>query len=141
MRNNPNRRMVIKMISAMVAGIFLWTQIVWAADLPSTIPLASGSASGSMTAGDLTQSQTNAELLVSTLNAIEDDTPPVPKSPHGLEYDGTPVISGTWTYYRLNGKTQEAVNSNGQAYVYTYYKDTSNLATSTYYTAGGVWYS
>jgi len=62
---------ILKLISVIVAGIFLWNQIAWAADL--TVPTAPQEelAEAGLPAEDLEANQDTAESLVDSKNAIE----------------------------------------------------------------------
>jgi len=72
MKSSIRGNALFKITSVIVAGIFLWNQIAWAGELPQ-VPPAMDEASGSMTPADLASSQSAAESLIETLNAIEND--------------------------------------------------------------------
>ncbi|MEA3490159.1 MAG: hypothetical protein U9R44_07505 [Candidatus Omnitrophota bacterium] len=119
--NTQNRsKMSVKMISVALAGIFLWNQIAWAADLldPTANPI--NDPSGLMVPNDLTANQASVESLVNTRNAIEDFTPSNnPVSPHGVEYDTVKTSSGGNVYYYLEGQLKERIYSDGRYKIYT----------------------
>jgi len=73
-----------------VAGIFLWSQIAWAADLPLPPSDPADDASGQMDPTELLEGQAAAESLVDTQNAIEDFEAADEDSVHHV-YEGTSI--------------------------------------------------
>ena len=137
----PNKlRMIFKVISATMAGIFLFQQIAWAADIMEMIdPTATNTSS--VSPAELIQSQSDIESIIEIANDVEKSAVPVslPVTVHNVEYDRFETNPNGWTYYYLNNVVQERTYSDTQAYVYEYNTD-GRVSELDHYKAGDILY-
>ncbi|MBF0216749.1 MAG: discoidin domain-containing protein [Candidatus Omnitrophica bacterium] len=95
------KEMILKMISAIVAGIFFFHEVAWAAIDPYGVPTGSGNQlAPSVTTDNITASESAAQSAVDSKKAIESFS--VPKSPQTQKLTDLP---GTKTYYS-SGRVQ-----------------------------------
>nr|HPN73172.1 hypothetical protein [Candidatus Omnitrophota bacterium] len=138
-------RVPLKMISAVVAGIFLFQEIVWAGDIVSLIQPASEPAPNSSSVEVIQSGQTQAETLIEAKNAIEDFSLQVSpgeatlSTSHGIEYDREVAGTTGWTFYYRSDVLVEKSHEDGRAYVYSY-DEAGRISAFDYYKAGDVFY-
>jgi len=138
-------RIILRMVSAVTAGIFLFHQIVWSADIPSLVQPADDGPTAAMEPSTFLSSQSRSEMLVSSKNYIEDfnaqasSSPEFPETSHGVTYDR--MVEGTdgWTSYYLGDLLKEKSHTDGRAYVYREHTSGGDERVYDYYGPGDVY--
>lgn len=128
----------LKVIAVLVAGVFYFQQIAWSSGLADPVG-TNTDPSSTMSPSDLESSQSAAQSLVDTQNAIEDfvpDSGPL-YSPHNMEYDTLRENATGWKYYYLDGVLKEKTFTDGRSYVYTEHYPDGKLKTTEFYAPGG----
>ncbi|MFC1570532.1 LamG-like jellyroll fold domain-containing protein, partial [Candidatus Omnitrophota bacterium] len=134
--HRPNKlKISLKVISVIIAVIFFWDQVIWAADIIDPLSDPMNDPSGSMDPSSLESSQAAQQSHVDSMNAIEDFT--TYTSDHGQEYTSKTTISG-WTRYYMDGVLVEKKYTDGKAYVYAEHYEDGKVRTTRYYGTGDV---
>lgn len=135
---------VLRMISVLVAGIFFLEQVVWAGNIAVPIQPVPERTENASDPSDFLSSQSSAESLISTKNAIESFSPVSETdtgffmTERGTKYDNFVLNPDGCAHYYFDGLLVEKSYDSGKAFLYGYDEDRREKSMACY-REGGVY--
>ncbi len=120
---------ILRTISALVSGIFLLEQVVWAGNIATPIQPVSERTETASDPSDFLSSQSRAENLIASKNEVENFVAPdissdqLLKTDRGTEYDRSVMNPDGSVSYYSEGLIVEKNFDSGKAFLYCYGQD------------------